>query len=64
MSKRLCCFMPDQSDLKSRCERTAEWEVIASNMPLEISTDACTEHLGALLDDSEKHEVYPLKEAT
>lgn len=51
---RHCCFIG--------CDKLAEWEIVYGNT-LDDYTDACTEHVGALLTDAPSHTVYPIHNA-
>lgn len=60
MSERKCCFLQERSsDPLTPCGAPAEWELYGSNEPRE-PVDACTVHVGALLDDSPETRVYPI----
>jgi hypothetical protein len=52
MTDRICCI--------PGCDKPAQWEIWWDDSPDE-STDACTEHVGASLVDSEEHRIYPIK---
>ena len=61
MSERKCCFLQAQpSDPLTPCDADAEWELFGSTEPRE-PIDACTKHVGDLLDDSLETRVYPIK---
>lgn len=51
--RRECCFIG--------CAATAEWELWPSTAVYE-STDACTAHVGNLLDDAPETRVIPIAE--
>jgi hypothetical protein len=51
MNKNICCY-PD-------CKKTAEWE-LRDGIGVDDYTHACTDHVGALLQDKETT-VIPLK---
>jgi hypothetical protein len=48
-----------QASPGERCTRPAEWEIAYSTDPND-RTDACTEHVGALLSDAAEHRIYPI----
>lgn len=56
MSDRKCCHLENNV---VPCGADAEWELFGSNEPRE-PLDACTKHVGELLDDSKETHVYPL----
>lgn len=68
-----CCFIQtDQSVCLSdgwtigdvACTSPAEWTIVHGPAP-EDYTEACTEHVGALLTDASEHRIYPIvKEKT
>ena len=56
---RLCCCIPDQSNLEARCTNPAEYEIWYGNNPTpDDFTDACAKHLEELLDDHDVFTVY------
>lgn len=60
MSERKCCYLQSQaSDPITPCGKDAEWELHGSSSPNE-PVDACTAHVGDLLDDSPETRVYPI----
>lgn len=60
MTNRKCCFLQSNpGDTLTPCSADAEWELHGSNTPRE-PVDACTAHVGALLDDSPETRVYPV----
>lgn len=65
MPQRMCCFrypaVPDtQGGGASSCPCPAEWEIWPSTAVYEF-VDACTAHVGALLDDAPETRVMPIK---
>ena len=65
----LCCFIEqDKATLLSDgwaiedvpCGRVAEWIIYDGPRPDDY-TEACTEHVGALLSDANEFRVYPLR---
>jgi hypothetical protein len=61
-TKRKCCYLQDGKAEGTPCDADAEWELFGSSQPWE-SIDACTVHIGALLDDSPETRVFPIKSA-
>lgn len=59
MDQRKCCYLEGGTSDGKPCGAPAEWELYGSNHPIE-HTDACTAHVGALLDDSPVTNVYPI----
>lgn len=59
MSERKCCYLQDGKADGAPCGKDAEWELFGSNEPRE-PLDACTDHVGALLDDSSETRVIPI----
>ncbi|HUU93205.1 MAG TPA: hypothetical protein VM238_18580 [Phycisphaerae bacterium] len=60
--KRLCCFIPDEEQGKPNpagCQNEAKWEIWGDPGRGEY-TEACTDHVGALLDDSKEHRLFPI----
>lgn len=51
MDRRNCCYLEDGKADGKPCEELAEWLIIGSETPAE-HIDACTKHVGYLLDDS------------
>ena len=53
--KPQCCYIP--------CDKEAEWSIVSGDArtPDEYGTEACTEHVGALLDDSAFLVVTPIE---
>ena len=60
MDRRNCCYLQDGKAEGSPCGELAEWELFGSNEPRE-PIDACTKHVGDLIDDSLETRVYPIK---
>lgn len=69
MSKRKCCFIPeDQQDLNRRqsdplpdgfgCQNDAAWQIWYGNGP-DDNTESCTTHVGEILTDAAEHRIYP-----
>ncbi len=59
---RKCCYI---GALPGGCDRDAEWEVLSQKpglAPYDCTTDACTEHVGFLLDDAEQHVITQIRE--
>lgn len=59
MTDRKCCYLEDGKPDGAPCQAPAEWEIFSDKLPL-ASVDACTKHVGALLDDSQESRVYPV----
>lgn len=59
MAKRKCCYLEGGKADGAPCGADAEWELYGSNEPRE-PVDACTKHVGELLDDSPSINVVPL----
>jgi len=51
-----CCYMTQ--DMKEQCPKEAEFEIWAQNA--RDTTQACTEHVGALLEDGTSS-VWPIE---
>lgn len=60
MSDRKCCYLENGRADGASCSADAEWELCGSNTPRE-PVDACTKHVGELLDDSPETRVFPIK---
>lgn len=59
MMKRECCYLEGGKADGKPCGKDAEWELYGSNTPM-APTEACTEHVGRLLDDSPETRVIPI----
>lgn len=59
MVERKCCYLKDGKSDGAPCTADAEWEIHGSNTPRE-PVEACTAHVGALLDDSPETRVFPI----
>jgi hypothetical protein len=74
--KAYCCFICDEGQTllkqpglspgdermivaRHGCRKDAEWEIYGSNGYEDVA-HACTEHVGPLLSDGGRHEVYPV----
>ena len=56
---RYCCYLKNGKADGEPCRAPAEWELYGSKNPNE-PIDACTDHVGALLDDSATTSVFPI----
>ena len=55
MSKRLCCYIPNQNKLNEGCQNLAEYQIIMGDNPTpDDFTESCPQHLEEMLDDSKK----------
>ena len=59
MVNRKCCYLEGGKADGAPCGADAEWELYGSNEPREL-IDACTKHVGELLDDSLETRILPL----
>ena len=63
MTERTCCFIPEVVPggpaVRDRCPKPAEWELWPHGAVYE-HVDACSDHVGHLLDDSPETRVRPL----
>ena len=64
---RSCCFIyPHPTDTRfgagMACPLPAEWELWPSTAVYEF-VDACTDHVGELLDDSPETRIVPIKQS-
>lgn len=59
MADRKCCYLEGGKADGAPCQAAAEWELYGSNEPRE-PTDACTKHVGEVLDDSPETRVFPI----
>lgn len=53
----LCCYINPET---GACPKRAEW-IIYDGPRSDDYTEACTEHVGALLSDADEFRVYPLR---
>lgn len=60
MTERKCCYLEGGKANGLSCQLPAEWEIYSENN-LE-SIEACTLHVGELLDDSPHIHVYPISQ--
>lgn len=60
MSERKCCYLQNGEAGGAACTADAEWELYGSNEPRE-PTDACTAHVGVMLDSSAETRVFPVR---
>jgi hypothetical protein len=61
VGKRLCCLIMDpENPDDSQCPQDAEWIIVFGNTPDDY-TEACTDHVGALLADVEEQTIHPIK---
>lgn len=52
-NKRLCCCIPDQSNLLARCQNLAEYEIWFGHEPTpDEFTDSCANHLSQMIDEN------------
>lgn len=58
MSERKCCYLDGGKTDGTPCSADAEWVIYSYNAPRE-PIDACTKHVGYLLDDSPETLVLP-----
>lgn len=56
--KPFCCFIVDGQT--EHCSKTAEWSVVFGSTPDDY-TEACTDHVGVLLEPGRENVVYPLR---
>lgn len=56
-TKRLCCWIPDQTKLDEGCQNLAEYEIWTGNGP-DDNTESCAEHLEVMLDDHNYFMIY------
>ncbi len=59
MTERKCCYIEGGKADGVSCQAKAEWELFGSNEPRE-PVDACTNHVGHLLDDSAETRVVQI----
>lgn len=58
MTKRLCCYIPDQSKLDERCQNLVTYQVYFGYSPtVDDFTETCAEHLEGMLDDNARFEI-------
>lgn len=60
---RRCCYIPDQSKPDEWCPNPAVYEIQFGYCPTpDDTTDACAEHVGVMLDNSDRFEILRIEE--
>ena len=54
-----CCYLEGGRADGARCPKDAEWTIYYDSTDPHVATDACTDHVGALLSDSPEHRIFP-----
>ncbi len=62
-----CCYIAQDGGRKQGepCKVDARWQIYSQKpglAPYDCTTDACTEHVGVMLDDAEQHIITPIEE--
>ena len=65
MTRRWCCYIiQDGGKTQGKpCAVDAVWEIYSQRSglaPYDCTTDACTLHVGVMLDDAEQHTITPI----